>query len=129
MSKTIQHIGFTSKYSFTYKDDFGGQNVTHFEKNLYFKNEAEDGALYSLNLETSEKNEVLPYNSSHINVYKNKIYFSNKSDKNRLYCCNLDGSDLKCLSTDNVQLLNVAANVLYYKSITERGQFCSIDIK
>lgn len=95
---------------------------------IYFSNEYDNGTLYSINIDGSEKLKLNDDWSPRFCVSGNHIYYENGNDGSKLYTITTNGNDRRKLSDDN--LVSISWNVydgrIYYNNYDDDDSLYSI---
>ncbi len=95
---------------------------------IYFSNKYDNGTLYRINIDGSDKRKLNDDCSSRFCVSGDQIYYENSSDGSKLYSITIDGNDRRKLSDDKLVSIfwNVYDGRIYYSNHNDADCLYSI---
>ncbi len=82
---------------------------------IYYRNNSDNGSIYKIGTDGSDRTKVNPDDSSCINVVGERIYYRNNSDNGSIYKINTDGtSKTKLRGVDATRICVVGDLIFYY---------------
>lgn len=93
---------------------------------IYYRNDGDNGTLYKIRTDGSEKTKINYDYSYYINVLYDWIYYRNFSDGGSIYKISTTGTDRKKLNDDNSWYINVIGDWIYYQNDSDIGNIYKI---
>lgn len=82
---------------------------------LYYSNYSDDGKIYRMKVNGSEKIKISDAQGYSFNAYKGWLYYTNYSDDRKIYKMRLDGTENIKLSDEAGEYINIAGDWVFYK--------------
>lgn len=106
--------------------DYSSSNIVLIDKNIYFSNDSENGALSSFNTTDKTYSKLNTHSVDNLIAVNTELFYKNKNDNNKIYKYDTVSAASQLLSTDNVGSFIINGDFVIYQNLSDGAKLYSI---